>query len=182
MLTPGPAHGAQVLLITSPTLPSLPLLDVETSLGKRTAQLDLDSLTADKEKLCNLVKDAEVFLQAYRPGGLESRGFGVDDILAIKEGGGVIYASLRAWGWDGPWADRRGVGIPFISRFLFPFVDFIIVVRFPRPNGHRVQCRRRKSVSAVLEIPRKVGCRMGATTTANAGARPRRWLFSCVWS
>ncbi|KIM42975.1 hypothetical protein M413DRAFT_443793 [Hebeloma cylindrosporum] len=104
------AHGAQVLLVTSPNLPSLPLLDVETSIGKRTTQLDLDVLSSDKEKLRDLVKDADVFLQAYRPGGLESRGFGVDDVVKMKEGGGgVVYASLRAWGWDGPWANRRGL-------------------------------------------------------------------------
>ena len=85
-------------MITSPNLPSLPLLDVETSVGKRTTQLDLDSSNSDKEKLRDLVKDADVFLQAYRPGGLESRGFGVDDVSKMKEGGGVVYASLRAYG------------------------------------------------------------------------------------
>jgi crotonobetainyl-CoA:carnitine CoA-transferase CaiB-like acyl-CoA transferase len=116
------------MLITSPNLPSLPLLDIETSLGKRTTQLDLDSLTSAKENLRDLIKDAHVFLQAYRPGGLESRGFGVDDVVSMKEGGSVIYANLRAWGWDGPWASRRGVSIPFASRFLFSFVDFILVV------------------------------------------------------
>lgn len=100
-------------MITSPNLPSLPLLDVETSIGKRTTQLDLDlgPLSSDQKKLRNLVKDADVFLQAYRPGGLESRGFGVDDVVKMKEGDGVVYVGLRAWGWDGPWANRRGVSI-----------------------------------------------------------------------
>ncbi|KDR82409.1 hypothetical protein GALMADRAFT_237704 [Galerina marginata CBS 339.88] len=104
------ALGAQTLLITSPCLPSLPLLDVETSLGKRTTQLDLTS-TQDADKLEKLVQGADVFLQAYRPGGIAGRGFGVDDVIKIRSesrDGGVVYASLRAWGWDGPWADRRG--------------------------------------------------------------------------
>ena len=120
------AHGAQVLLVTSPNLPSLPSLDVETSVGKRTTQLDLESLSSDNERLRDLVKDADVFLQAYRPGGLESRGFGVDDVVEMKEGCGVVYASLSAWGWDGPWANRRGVSIssscpfsPFIHGLIF---------------------------------------------------------------
>ncbi|KAF8194154.1 CoA-transferase family III domain-containing protein [Pholiota molesta] len=101
------AHGAQVLLVTSPTLPSLPLLDTETSLGKRTTQLDLTT-ASDRERFRNLVKDADVFLQAYRPGGIEAQGFGVADVIKIREecatsdAQGVVYASLRAWGWDGP--------------------------------------------------------------------------------
>lgn len=131
------AHGAQVLLITSPNLPSLPLLDVETSIGKRTTQLDLEPLDSDQEKLRDLVKGVDVFLQAYRPGGLESRGFGVDDVVKMKEGGGVVYASLRAWGWDGPWANRRGVSICMLI-FSLPSLTVLLVVRFSRPNGHRV--------------------------------------------
>uniref|UniRef100_A0A8H8CFM0 CoA-transferase family III n=1 Tax=Psilocybe cubensis TaxID=181762 RepID=A0A8H8CFM0_PSICU len=106
------AQGAQVLLITSPKLPSLPYLDTETSLGKRTTQLDLSpTSTTDVEKMNKLVRGTDVFLQAYRPGGLEGKGFGVDDVLKLKtEHGeeGVVFASLRAWGWDGPWAHRRG--------------------------------------------------------------------------
>jgi len=101
------AHGGQVLLVTSPNLPCLPGTDVETSLGKRTTQLDLN-VSEDIEKLKELLHDTDVFLQAYRPGGLRSRGFGVEDVVKSRENG-VVYASLRAWGWDGPWADRRGV-------------------------------------------------------------------------
>lgn len=175
------AHGAQVLLITSPNLPSLPLLDVETSVGKRTTQVDLDPLSSDKEKLRGLVKDADVFLQAYRPAGLESRGFGVDDVVKMKEGGSVVYASLRAWGWNGTWANRRGVSI-CMPIFSFHSWTILPVVRFFGSNSHRVQRRRRKSLSNVLEISRKPGCRMGPTTTANAGTRPRSWIFPCIWN
>ena len=67
------AHGADVLLVTSPHLPSLPFLDVDTSRGKRTTRLDLNG-PADAETLRALV-----FLQAYRPHGLASRGFGPED-------------------------------------------------------------------------------------------------------
>ncbi|KAF8158508.1 CoA-transferase family III domain-containing protein [Crassisporium funariophilum] len=103
------AHGADVLLVTSPTLPSLPALDMETSMGKRTAQLDLN-LPRDVNKLDFLVNTADVFLQAYRPGGLDEKGFGVEDVLGMRSARdeGVVYASLRAWGWEGGWKGRRG--------------------------------------------------------------------------
>ncbi|KAI0072040.1 CoA-transferase family III [Panus rudis PR-1116 ss-1] len=99
------AHGADVLLVTSPNLPALPLLDTDTSRGKRTTQLDLTD-SADKARLFDLVKDADVFLQAYRPGGLRDKGFGVDDVVQARPG--IVYASLNAYGWNGPWKHRRG--------------------------------------------------------------------------
>ncbi|KDQ62162.1 hypothetical protein JAAARDRAFT_121978 [Jaapia argillacea MUCL 33604] len=99
------AYGADVLWITSPNLPSLPLLDAETSRGKRTTQLDLE-LPADIRTLESLVEDADVFLQAYRPGGLSEKGFGVKDVVNMRPG--IVYASLTAYGWEGPWKDRRG--------------------------------------------------------------------------
>ncbi|KAJ7163309.1 CoA-transferase family III domain-containing protein [Mycena filopes] len=99
------AHGADVLLVTSPNLPALPELDPDTSRGKRTTQLDL-TLAADREKLKHLVSTADVFLQAYRPGTLEAKGFGPQELSSLHPG--IIAASLTAWGWEGPWKDRRG--------------------------------------------------------------------------
>ncbi|KAK7021798.1 hypothetical protein VNI00_017242 [Paramarasmius palmivorus] len=103
------AHGADVLLVTSPNLPDLPNLDVDTSRGKRTTQLDLNQ-SQDREKLLSLAADADVFLQAYRPGGLEGKGFGVKELAALKgeREHGIVCANLCAWGWEGPWKDRRG--------------------------------------------------------------------------
>ena len=100
------AHGADVLWVTSPKLPALPMLDLDTSRGKRTTQLDLNEVEGHK-KLTELLKDADVFLQAYRPGGLASKGFAVDEVAKLRPG--IVYASLCAYGWEGPWKDRRGV-------------------------------------------------------------------------
>jgi crotonobetainyl-CoA:carnitine CoA-transferase CaiB-like acyl-CoA transferase len=103
------AYGADVLLVTSPNLPALPIIDVDTSRGKRTTQLDLTQAT-DRDSLQRLVRDSDVFLQAYRPGALERKGFGVQELIKMKgdHGHGIICANLCAWGWDGPWKDRRG--------------------------------------------------------------------------
>ncbi|KAH9956326.1 CoA-transferase family III domain-containing protein [Lactifluus volemus] len=98
------AHGADVLLVTSPHLPSLPFLDVETSRGKRTTQLDLD-VPADAEKLRELLRDADVFLQSYRPGGLAERGFGPEACAAMRPG--IVHASLSAFSPGGPWMDVK---------------------------------------------------------------------------
>ncbi|CCL98720.1 uncharacterized protein FIBRA_00725 [Fibroporia radiculosa] len=98
------AHGADVLLVTSPNLPALPFLDADTSRGKRATQLDLTD-PKDHATMATLVKDTDVFLQAYRPGGLRDKGFGPEDVAKARPG--IVYASLTAYGWEGPWKDRR---------------------------------------------------------------------------
>ena len=101
-------NGADVLWITSPKLHSLPVLDVDTSRGKRAAQLDLNE-SGSMEMLYSLIKTADVFLQSYRPGGLEERGLGPTDLARLNPG--IIVANLRGYGWEGPWADKRAVSV-----------------------------------------------------------------------
>lgn len=100
------AHGADTLLVTSPNLPSLPLLDMDTSRGKRTTQLNLRD-PKDKETLQSLVKDADVFLQAYRPGGLQGLGFGPEEVAKARPG--IVYGTLSAYGFSGALKDAKGV-------------------------------------------------------------------------
>ncbi|KAG9118338.1 hypothetical protein FRC07_007204, partial [Ceratobasidium sp. 392] len=99
------AHGADVIWITSPNLPNLPALDVDTSRGKRTVQLDLNA-EEDLSTFRRLLKDADVLLQSYRPDSLARRGFGPDELA--QDYPGLITASLSAFGLDGPWGGRRG--------------------------------------------------------------------------
>ncbi|KDQ11111.1 hypothetical protein BOTBODRAFT_57645 [Botryobasidium botryosum FD-172 SS1] len=99
------AHGADVLWVTSPALPALPAIDVDTSRGKRTTQLNLD-LPFDRATLDSLLQDADVFLQAYRPGSLARRGYAPQDVVNVRPG--IVYASVCAYGWEGPWKERRG--------------------------------------------------------------------------
>ncbi|CAE6432873.1 unnamed protein product [Rhizoctonia solani] len=99
------AHGADVIWVTSPNLPDLPALDIDTSRGKRTIQLDLND-ESDLATFRSLLKDADVLLQSYRPGALAQRGFGPETLA--KEYPGVITANLSAYGTDGPWGGRRG--------------------------------------------------------------------------
>ena len=85
---------------------------MDTSRGKRNAQLDLTN-SSDKGTLEHLVTESDVFLQAYRPGGLAEKGFGVENLIRRKPG--LVYASLNAYGWEGPWKDRRGVSQKIIG-------------------------------------------------------------------
>ncbi|MBV8095363.1 MAG: CoA transferase [Acetobacteraceae bacterium] len=99
------AYGADVLLITSPHLPSIQPLLVDTSRGKLSAQLDLREEGA-REILAGLVRNADIFVQSYRPGAIASLGFGPKQVAELRPG--IVYVSLSAYGWAGPWSDRRG--------------------------------------------------------------------------
>ncbi|QDQ25401.1 CoA transferase [Chitinimonas arctica] len=99
------AHGAEVLHISSPQLPTIPPLDIDTGRGKRSCHLDLEQ-AGDRGALQALLRDADLFVQGYRPGGLAERGFGPEQAAALRPG--IVYISLSAYGHIGPWAQKRG--------------------------------------------------------------------------
>ncbi|KZM18979.1 uncharacterized protein EKO05_0011315 [Ascochyta rabiei] len=99
------AHGADVVWITSPSLPDLPDLDIDLSRGKRTVQLDIKN-PDHKSKLMELLRTADVFIQSYRPGSLAAQGLSTDELVALNPN--LIVASLNAYGPEGPWSQRRG--------------------------------------------------------------------------
>ena len=98
-------HGADVLKITGPHLPSSWSQELDTGHGKLSAHLDLREET-DSETLQGLVRQADVFSQGYRPGTLSKRGLSPYDLAKLRPG--IVYVSLSAFGRTGPWAQRRG--------------------------------------------------------------------------
>ena len=98
------AYGADVLMINAPHLPNIEAI-ADTSRGKRSAVLDLRT-TQGKAVLRQLIADADVFVQGYRPGALQALGFGPDEVAAMNPH--IVYVSLSAYGDTGPWAQRRG--------------------------------------------------------------------------
>jgi crotonobetainyl-CoA:carnitine CoA-transferase CaiB-like acyl-CoA transferase len=99
------AHGADVLLISSPDLPAIPWLVIDTGRGKLSTFLNLKS-ERGRTALRDLLFTADIFSQGYRPHALARLGFSPQDAARINPG--IIYVSLSAYGHLGPWADRRG--------------------------------------------------------------------------
>jgi crotonobetainyl-CoA:carnitine CoA-transferase CaiB-like acyl-CoA transferase len=98
------AYGADVMLVNSPNLPNIESI-ADTSRGKLSAHVDLHT-DIGKAQLRRLVEGAHVFVQGYRPGGLQALGFGAEDVARIRPG--IVHVSLSAYGHEGPWAGRRG--------------------------------------------------------------------------
>jgi crotonobetainyl-CoA:carnitine CoA-transferase CaiB-like acyl-CoA transferase len=98
-------HGADVLHVASPALPTIERFEMDTGHGKRQAYLDLNS-PSEAETLRELVRGTDVFSQGFQHHSLERRGFGAQQLAALRPG--IIYVSENAFGHEGPWQDRPG--------------------------------------------------------------------------
>ncbi|HIL95735.1 MAG TPA: CoA transferase, partial [Pseudomonadales bacterium] len=98
------AYGADVMLINAPQLPNIDSI-IDTSRGKLSAHVDLRSENGIAA-LRTLAQQSDVFVQGYRPGGLDDLGFGAHDLC--RRVPGLVYVSLSAYGHRGPWSSRRG--------------------------------------------------------------------------
>jgi crotonobetainyl-CoA:carnitine CoA-transferase CaiB-like acyl-CoA transferase len=98
-------HGADVLLISGPDLPAIPWLTIDTGRGKLTSFVELKS-EQGRGSLRDLLAQADIFSQGYRPQSIAGLGFSPLDAAKINPG--IVSVSLSAYGHAGPWAERRG--------------------------------------------------------------------------
>lgn len=97
-------YGADVLRIDPPFWTE-PGMVPEVTLGKRCAGLDL-RISTHLARLRRLMADADVLVHGYRPGALARLGLGQAERQAIRPG--LVDVCLNAYGWTGPWRQRRG--------------------------------------------------------------------------
>ncbi|MGB8925572.1 MAG: CoA transferase [Pantoea agglomerans] len=96
--------GVEVLRLDPPGWEE-PTLAEEVTLGKRCARLDLK--TAEGRKVFEaLLSEADVLVHGYRADALSKLGY--DTAALQKLSPGLVDVSLNAWGWTGPWRNRRG--------------------------------------------------------------------------
>lgn len=97
--------GADVLRVDAPWLQEDPDAHADTGPGKRSTLLDLTT-PVGRRALEDLLAEADVVVTGYRPGALDRHGLGPAALLARRPG--LTVAQLCAWGWSGPWSERRG--------------------------------------------------------------------------
>ena len=98
-------HGADVLLVYGPDLPAIPWLTIDTGRGKLSTFIELAS-EEGRAKLRDLLAQADIFSQGYRPQAIAGYGFSPEEAAKISPG--IVYVTLSAYGHAGPWAERRG--------------------------------------------------------------------------
>jgi crotonobetainyl-CoA:carnitine CoA-transferase CaiB-like acyl-CoA transferase len=108
--------GANVIKIDGPERPramqpnrpdpAMPVaFNVEVNRGKRSIVLDLKT-PEGQEVFWKLAEDADVIVENYRRGVIDRLGVGYEQVRARRPD--IIYASLNAYGYEGPWAGWPG--------------------------------------------------------------------------
>ena len=111
--------GAEVIKVESPKggdpLRRWRLLKGETSVwwqiqsrNKQSLALDLRQPEA-QDIVRTLVREADVLIENFRPGAMESWGLGPDDLLAINPR--LIMLRISGYGQTGPYRDKPGFGV-----------------------------------------------------------------------
>jgi len=98
-------HGSHVMRVSSPTLPSIHGLVIDTGPGKLSCHLDLKTREGLQD-MNRLIKETDVLLDGYRPGALAALGLSPQELCAARPG--IVCASLSAFSGEGVWAGRRG--------------------------------------------------------------------------
>jgi alpha-methylacyl-CoA racemase len=80
--------------------------------GKRGVALDLKN-PDDVARLLRLIDHADVVIDPFRPGVCERLGIGPEVVL--ERNPRVVFARMTGWGQHGPWAERAGHDINYIS-------------------------------------------------------------------
>lgn len=101
--------GASVMRVTAAHITDYSPLHPDLSWGKWNCHLDFRK-EEDREAMRNLVREADVVVQGYRPGVLDKYGFSLDGLLEICKDRerGLIVVRENCYGWNGPWSYRSG--------------------------------------------------------------------------
>lgn len=97
-------QGAQVLDLANPAF-EVDTLVKDTHLGFRSAWIDLRQ-NDDIDKARELLRDADVMVENYRNTAIADFGFSAEEVAKIRPG--IVYASVRGFSFEGPWAGRGG--------------------------------------------------------------------------
>jgi crotonobetainyl-CoA:carnitine CoA-transferase CaiB-like acyl-CoA transferase len=100
--------------------------------GKKALSVDLQS-DEGRQIVLELAKDADVFIQNFRPGAVDRLGIGFDDVKAINPD--IVYCSISGFGPTGPYAGQpvldpviQGLA-GVISRQMNPQIPFPDLIR-----------------------------------------------------
>lgn len=98
-------QGADVIHGRHPYLDHIFPFEVETGWGKKAAYLDYQS-ERDRSLIFDLLESADVFIDGLRHGAMARAGYSVEELTRRKKN--LIIVQLDCYGFQGPWAERRG--------------------------------------------------------------------------
>ena len=97
--------GADIIKIDDPSRPYDISGNVDVNRGKRSIQINLKT-PEGLEVFYKLLETADVVVENNRKSSLARLGISYEEVSKRKPG--IVYASLNAFGYDGPWSERPG--------------------------------------------------------------------------
>ena len=125
-----PPTGDYIREMAWPMIDGVSLLHLHTHRGKRSITLDLR--TTDGTRLYKeLVADADIVVEAMRPGSLARRGLGYDVLCKVNPK--IVFLTLSGYGSSGPYKDMPSHGIAYDTwaGIVKPMVDDDGFARIP---------------------------------------------------
>jgi len=102
--------GDYIRQMTWPIIEGTSLLHLHVNRGKRSVALDLRK--PDGAQIYrDLAKDADVVIEAMRPGSLAKRGLGYQELRALNPR--IVFCNISGYGMTGPYKDLPSHGIAF---------------------------------------------------------------------
>jgi crotonobetainyl-CoA:carnitine CoA-transferase CaiB-like acyl-CoA transferase len=105
-----PPAGDYIREMTWPIIKGVSLMHMHINRGKKSLTLDLRT-PEGVEIYKDLVKDADVVVEAMRPGSLARRGLGYEDLKAINPR--IVFCTISGYGMTGPYQSLPAHGIAF---------------------------------------------------------------------
>src|ERR1035441_9663896 len=95
-----PPAGDYIREMTWPIVEGVSLMHLHLNRGKRSIVMDLRQ-PEDVATFKELVKTADIVVEAMRPGGLARRGVGFDDLRIINPK--IVFCTISGYGMTGPY-------------------------------------------------------------------------------
>ena len=175
--------GDYVRSLTWPIIEGDSLLHHHVSRGKRSLTLDLRT-ESGVAVFRDLVRRADVVIEAMRPGALARRGLGYEALRLIRPG--LVFCALSGYGMSGPYKDAPAHGVAFDSwaGLVKPGVDadgFCFIPEHPSIGMHTGPLIAALSICAALVRARATGTGAFLELGQSDAAAYMDWLRIETW-
>ncbi|CAN5131855.1 CaiB/BaiF CoA-transferase family protein [soil metagenome] len=102
--------GDYVRQMTWPLVEGVSLMHLHVNRGKRSLVLDLRT-PEGVDTYLDLVRDADVVIEAMRPGGLARRGLDYDRLREVNPR--IVFCTISGYGMTGPYAELPSHGVAY---------------------------------------------------------------------
>jgi crotonobetainyl-CoA:carnitine CoA-transferase CaiB-like acyl-CoA transferase len=105
-----PPSGDYIREMTWPIVEGVSLMHLHISRGKKSVVLDLRT-PEGADVFRDLVRNADVVVEAMRPGGLARRGLGYEQLREVNPR--IVFCTVTGYGMTGPYKDLPSHGIAY---------------------------------------------------------------------